>query len=237
MGRRGVFLFLLILAIVPLLSAEPAFYVPKDANYSVGFNCEIDDAICSDVATCGVSIYYINSTALMRNGTASNLGGGEFQRNLTVNQTSKVGEYRMTMVCLDGAVNGSQTTFYEVSPSGIRSTQQRTDTITRSVYFMLIIAILLFISFLFIKSSPPVRWTYFAFSVLFFLIAINLIFTSLQDETINPKLETFFLGFTAISWYFYWFIGFLLVLMWILAFIQTWIFKKNLANAKRYGLA
>ena len=227
----------LFLAIVPLLSAEPAFYVPQNAEYSIGFNCEIDNNICSSSASCGVSIYYLNSTALMRNSSASNLGGGEFQKNLTLNQTSKVGEYKMTLVCFDANVNGSSTVFYEVSPSGIRSTQQRTDTITRGVYYMLILGVLLFIAFLFVKSAPPVRWTYFALSILFFLISINLISTSLQDETTNPALETFFGSFTAIFWYLFWFIGFLLILMWILTFIQTWIFKKNLANAKRYGLA
>jgi len=102
---------------------------------------------------------------------------------------------------------------------------------------MLIVAVLLFLAFLFVNSAPPVKWTYFAVSILFFLISINLIFVSLQDETINPKLETFFDAFTAISWYFYWFIAFLLILMWGFTFMQTWIMNKNLANAKKYGLA
>jgi len=237
MGMRGVFLVLLFLILIPIISAEPAFYVPQSQNYSIGFNCEIDDSICSNSAECNVSIYFSNSTGLIVKSAATNLGGGEFEKNLSVNQTSLVGEYKLNLACYDAGTNGSSTIFYEVSPSGIRSTQERTDTITRSVYFMLILAILLFISFLFVKSPPPVKWTYFALSILFFLISINLIFTSLQDETLNPKLENFFGSFTAVSWYIYWFIAGILILMWFFTFINTWILKKNLANAKRYGLA
>lgn len=238
MGKRGVcLLFLLVLIVIPVITAAPAFYVPQSSNYSISFGCEIDGNICSDNAECNISISHLNSTAILRNNVASNIGEGEFQKNLSKIQTSKAGEYKMKMTCYDVNVNGSSTIFYEINPSGIRSSQDRTDTITRSVYFMLIIAVLLFISFLFVKSKPPVKWTYFFLSVLFFLISLNLIFTSLQDETLNPKLETFFSSFTAISWYFYWFIGFLLILIWTFAFFNTWMYKKNLDNARRYGLA
>jgi len=236
--KRGVFfLAVLILFIIPLISAETSFYVPQNSNYSIRFNCEIDNSICSDSAECNVSIYYFNSTPLFKEGITTNFGNGEFERNLSVTQTSSTGEYKLNLVCYDGGVNGSSTTYYEVNPSGIRSSQERTNAITRAVYFMLVIAVLLFISFLFFSKSTPVKWTYFVLSILFFLISINLIFTSLQDETINPKLETFFSGFTAISWYFYWFVAVMLILIWGFTFINTWIYKKNLANAKKYGLA
>ncbi len=239
MGMRGVF-FLIVLAslfLIPTISAVNSFYVPQNSNYSINFGCEIDEAICSNTAECNVSIYFPNSTALIQQSAATNLNGGEFEINLTFNQTATVGEYKINFACYDSDTNGTQTTYYEVNPSGIRSSEQRTDTISRSIYFMAGIALILFISFLFVKTSIPVKWTFFAFSILFFLISINLIFTSLQDETINPKLETFFGSFTAISWYFYWFIAGLLLIMWILTFMNTWILKKNLANAKRYGLA
>ena len=184
-----------------------------------------------------LSIYHLNSTPILRNNIASNIKEGEFEKNLSKIQTAKTGEYKLSMTCYDGGTNGSQITFYEINPSGIRSSQERTNTISRGVYFMLIIAVLLFLAFLLIGSSVPVKWTYFALSIMFFLISINLIFTSLQDETINPKLETFFSSFTAISWYFYWFIAGILILIWGFTFINTWIYKKNLANAKKYGMA
>ena len=235
MGRRGVLLFVLLI-LIPLISSAPAFYVPHNSNYSIRFNCEIDGAICTNIAFCNVSIYHANSTPIMRDGLTTNLGNGEFERNLTMNDTSNVGEYQLKMACYDGGVNGSSSTFYEINPSGIRSSAERTDTISRSIYIFILIATLLFLAFLFVKSSVPTTWTYFALSILFFLISLNLIFTSLQDETLNPKLENFFNSFTAMFWYLFWFIAFLLILMWFFTFINTWIMKKNLSNARRYGL-
>ena len=234
--KREVILFLLIL-VIPLISAETAFYVPQNSDYSIRFNCELDNSLCSNTATCSVSIYYFNSTIIMKDASSSNLGNGEFEINLTINETKNTGEYQLKMSCFDNDVNGSSTTYYEVNPSGIRSNQERTNTISRSVYFMLIIAVLLFLAFLFVSKSVPVKWTYFALSMLFFLISINLIFTSLQDETINPKLETFFSSFTEISWIMYWFIGGILIIIWGVTFVNTWIYKKNLENARRFGIA
>jgi hypothetical protein len=236
MKKEVIFLFLLIL-VIPIISAETAFYVPQNSPYSIRFNCQIDDNLCSDTAICNLSIYYFNSTIILKDVTSTNLGNGEFVRNLTINDTKNTGEYKMNIVCYDGGVNNSLPVYYEVNPSGIRSSQERTNTISRSVYFMLIIAVLLFLAFLFISKSVPAKWTYFALSMLFFLISINLIFTSLQDETINPKLETFFESFTSISWIMYWFIGGLLIIIWGVTFINTWIYKNNLENARRFGVA
>jgi len=92
-----------------------------------------------------------------------------------------------------------------LNPAGIEPTSQRTDSTTRSIYFIFGIALLLFLAFFFTKQAVPVKWTVFIFAIIFFLIGINIIFVSLQDEIVNPKLETFFSGFTVISWYFYYF--------------------------------
>ena len=236
MGMRGVFLLVLcVLVLAPLFSATTSFFIPKGENYSISFNCQIDGAICTDSSSCNVTIDYPNSSALIENQPANNTGAAMFQFNLTQNDTGTVGEHKMDLVCFDGPVNGSQSVIYEVNPSGIRNTQQRTDTITRSIYFMFIIGILLFIAFLFSKQSLPAKWTYFSVSMMFFLIAINLLFTSMQDEIVNPKLETFFSSFTVISWYFFWFIAFMLILMWGLTFFQTMLIKRNMDNFNKYG--
>ena len=66
-------------------------------------------------------------------------------------------------------------------------------------------ALILFISFFFASQSMPVKWTVFILGMLFFLMGINTIFLSLQDEVINPNLENFFSGFLAISFYLYYF--------------------------------
>jgi len=236
MKSRWLFFFVILL-VLPLITGS-SFYIPKDTNYSIKFNCEIDGSVCSDSATCNVSIDYPNTSILVNNDAATLISNARYNYSLNGSQNSLVAEdYKIDIVCYDGNVNGSQTIYYGVNPSGIRPSEQRTNTITRSIYFIFIIGIILFLSFLFVNQSIPAKWTFFIFSIIFFLIGLNIIFVSLQDEIVNPKLTTFFSSFTAISWYFYWFAAGLLIIMWILTFMNTIIFKKNLSNARRYGLA
>lgn len=239
MGRRGdILLVLAIFLILPLVSAiEPAFNVPRGENYSLKFSCNIDGSMCTNDADCNITIDYPNSTFLLKDTQASMIKNAEFLYNLTKNNTRIPGEHRLKIDCIDGNLNGTSTIFYQVNAAGIRSTEERTNTISRSVYFIFIIGILFFLAFLFTKDSPPIKWTFFILTILFWLISLNLLFVSLQDEVVNPKLINFFDGFTVISWYFYWFAGGLLAIIWFFAFLNTWIFKKNMRNAKRYGLA
>ena len=72
-------------------------------------------------------------------------------------------------------------------------------------------------------------------SVVFFLISLNILFVSIQDEVINTRLETFFSGFTTIAWYFYFFAGGLLIIIWGLTFFNTMFLKKNIRDMKRFG--
>jgi len=236
MGIRGdiFFLIALFILVIPLISAaSPAFYVERDSNYSLQFSCNIDGSMCSNDANCNVTI--TNITTLMADMPTSNLLNARFEYNLTQNETAAPGEYSLKIDCIDGDLNGTSTILYEVNGAGIRSSEQRTQALTRSVYFIFGIGILLFIAFLFTIQSIPAKWTFFIFSVLFFLIGLNLLFMGLQDEVVNPKLENFFDGFTAISWFFYWFAGGLLILIWALTFINTWLYKKNMRNLKRFG--
>ena len=236
MKSRWLFFFIVLL-VLPIISGS-SFYIPKDTNYSIKFNCEIDGAVCEPTATCNVSIDNPNTSILVDNQAASFISNGRYNYSLNSSQNAILGEdYKMDIVCYDALVNGSQTVYYGINPSGIRPSEQRTDTITRSIYFVFVLGIILFIAFLFVNTSPPVKWTFFIFSIIFFLVGLNIIFISLQEEIVNPKLITFFSAFTAISWYFYWFAGGILALMWILSFMNTMIYKNNLKNAQRYGLA
>ena len=99
---------------------------------------------------------------------------------------------------------------------------------------LFIIGILCFIGF-FITRNVPVKWTYFTTSILFFLTSINLLIFEIQDEVISSKMTNFFDGFTAISWYFFWFTGGLLGIMWIFTFFNTWLYKKNRDKFRRFG--
>ena len=93
----------------------------------------------------------------------------------------------------------------------------------------------MFLSFFFATQSVPVKWTVFAVGVIFFVMGINTIFISMQDEVINPALENFFSGFLTISYYFYYFIAILLVIMWTFTFLNTWLYKKNMDDMQKFG--
>jgi len=99
----------------------------------------------------------------------------------------------------------------------------------------LILGILFFIGFLFVKNKPPIKWTFFIFAIFFFLITLNILFVGIQDEVVNPQLEAFFDSFTAISFIVYWFLAGVLAVMWFLTFLQTWLLRKNQQNFQKFG--
>jgi len=235
--KKLIILIIFGMVLISFASAETTFYVTKGESHTIKFSCERDGAMCPASTTCNITINYPNSTVLINNSVATNHYDGYFGYDLNENQTTPSGEYSTRVSCTDGNLNETSTFIYEVNPTGIRPSDQKTESITRAIYFIFGISILLFVVFAFTKNTPPVKWTFFIFSFIFFLIGINLIFISLQDAVINPRLETFFDGFTAISWIMYYFLAALLIIIWIFTTINTYLFKKNLANARRFGEA
>jgi len=235
MGKRGVFFLILFLVLVSFVSAEIAFYVPEDTDYCIKFSCENGGATCSSSAICNISINYPNSTAVVGTNLTSNLENGYFQFCLNKNQTNIKGEYFTRVECSDGGLNDTSTFIYEVNPTGIRPSDQKTNTILVSVGVLFLLGTLLFIAFLFSNQNPSVRLSFLVFSVILFLITINLSFVNIQDAVVNTRIEGFFDGFTSISWIIYWFLGAFLIIMWIFTFINTWLFKKNQQNISKFG--
>lgn len=237
MMRRGILLLAIVLGIslisITTVSAATSFFIPKDTNYTIEFLCKIDGSVCSDTSTCNITTRYPNSTLLINNNETENIGNGIYNFQLADDQTYLSGEYKNNVVCYDGGNNGSSSFIYEVNPSGIRNTDGRTSTTTRSIYFFVILGLLFIIGFVF-SNKPPAKYTFLLFGILMFLITINLLFLSMQDEVLNPKLETFFDGFTAVSYYAYWFIATVLVFLWMVTFLQTWIQTKNMEKIRKF---
>lgn len=182
---------------------------------------------------------YVNISNVIYPNSSIALGQVEMTKvgtyyNYSFCRTNVSGIYIVNTFGDDDGFTTSNSYDFIINPQGIESTQQRTDTLSRAVYFMFGIGILLFIGFLFYNTSPPIRWTLFIFAITFFLIGLNLIGITLADEVINPQLESFFDGFTAISFIFYWFAAGLLIILWLFTALNTWIYKKNMANAARY---
>lgn len=233
---KKIILILLCLLLIPVVLGGTAFYVEKGEPYTLKFSCEKDGTDCSTNANCNITIVYLQNSTTIADNNASNLNNGLFAFELDENQTNINGEFSTRVMCIDGGLNDTASFIYEVNPTGIRPSEQKTAATTRGIWFFVIIAILLFLGFMFVNQKVPVKWTFFGLSVIFFLISINLLFIGIQDEVVNPRLEGFFEGFTVISWYFYWFVGGLLIIMWAFTFINTWFYRKNLNNARRFGL-
>jgi len=221
------FIILLLYSIIPLVTASTLGTFQKDECLSLIQTCDN----CSYVNISNV--IYPNSSIALGQVEMTKIGT---YYNYSFCKTNVSGIYIVnTFGDDDGFTTGNSYDFI-INPQGIESTQQRTDSITRATYFIFGIGIILFFGFLFHKTLPPIKWTLFIVSITFILISMNLVAISLADEVINPRLESFFDSFTAISFIFYWFAAGLLIIMWFFTAINTWVFKKNMANAKRYGI-
>ena len=224
--------------LVSFIAAETSFFVPKGNSYNLTFICENEEnvlSLCSASASCNITINYPNSSILINNEETTNLNNGKFQITLNSSQTNTNGEHQGWVGCSDGTLNSSTNFIYEINPTGIRPSEQKTTSISRAIYFTLILGILFFIGFLFVKNKSPIKWTFFIFAIFFFLITLNILFVGIQDEVVNPKLESFFDSFTAISFIIYWFLAGILAIMWFLTFLQTWLLRKNQQNFQKFG--
>lgn len=189
---------------------------------------------CDNCTYVNVSKFtYPNSTFLILNGEMTKNG---IEYNYSWASTSVSGCHSYTVVGdKNGISNRTETFDFIINPTGIQPSESRTESVSRSIYFTLVMGILFFIGFLFVKTTPTVKWTFFIFGIFFFLITLNILFVGLQDEVVNPKIESFFDSFTAISFYVYWFLAGVLIIMWFLAFIQTWLYNKNQKALSKYG--
>lgn len=220
-----------------LVSAEPLFFVEKDADYDIKVSCEIGGVRCSSSAICNLSVQYPNSSYLLNDEVMTNQDNGYFNYTLLSlrNETNITGEYDSRVECSQDGHNDTEIFTYLVNPTGIRPSSERTYSISRSIYFVFGIGLLFLVFAVFAKAKTPVKMTYFIFAMLFFLIGLNIMSISLRDEVVNPRIESFFDSFTSIMWIFYWFLAALLVITWIFTFINTWLFRRNMKNIEKFG--
>lgn len=225
---------MLLIFIIPFIQAETSYVFKKDSNVDLKISCfDEDKNFCSATTPCQVTINYPNQTNLLKN---ADLTYNTNYYNITLNstQTAITGEYSVIVTC-QGNSSGFATFTYEVNPTGIRASEQRTDALTRSIYFLFGIAIVLFAIFIFVDLSLPIKWTFFILAFIFLLIGVNVVFVSLKDEVVNPSLENLFSFLTTASFILYWFAGVLLLFIWMLTIMNTYILKKNQSNIRRFG--
>lgn len=225
-----VIIFLLLLLLAPSVYAVA---YPQGSDIDIKHPVRVDGYLGTGVL-CNISVMYPNGTLLVDFKPMTD-NGDYFNYTLNSSKTTIKGDYTYCITCQASSIGSNQTSCFNflINLGGVDPSQQRTDTTSLSIYFMFGLGILLFIGFIF-SSKPPVRYTFFLGALLFFLIAINMIFISLQDEVINSKVEGFFSFFTSISFIFYWFIGSLIFLIWIITFIVNIMKTMEVKKRARY---
>lgn len=236
MINKIMFGFVLLLFILPMVMAEPAFIFKQSQSEDLKIPVYKADNSPADVTvTCKINVVSPNNTLVISNEDMSFNTGGVYNHSLVGLSVSTKGEYQTSVNCDDSSDFGFSSFVYEVNPTGIRASGQRTATLVSGIVLFLVIAILLSIAFFLTHQNIPVKWTYFIFAIVFFLISLNTTFIVVQDAIINPRLENFFEGFLVISYIFYWFAAVLLILMWAFTFLNTMLLKKNQENLRRFG--
>jgi len=197
--------------------------------------CYNDGYYCSDTAECNITFLKPNDNIILANQQMTNQNS---YHNYTLNETfaNNTGSgFSYCITCVDSGKNASKCFDYDITASGTPLSQTRTDAVSRSIYFIFGLALVLIIGSFFVKSTP-IKLTLLIFGFMIILVSINLVFVGLQDEVVNPRLEGFFDFFTSASWYLYWFAGGLLGIIWFITVIQTATTRKKEKNLRRFGL-
>ncbi len=223
-------IFILLIVVGAALVSSLAFR--QNSIGDIRHSVRVEDGIPPSTATCNMTLFYPNRTVFVDFQAMTNQVD-DFNYTLNESQTSVIGKYDYDITCFSGSLNKTDTFELFINPGGVEPSATKTDAISRAIYVIFTLGILLFISFLLTKENFVFKYTFFLLSLLFFLIAINFIFIGLQDDVVNPTVQDFFSSFTAISFILYWFFGFAIFTLWTVAIINTLIYKNNIKQAER----
>lgn len=225
---------IIILCFLLLVPAVVAESYPQGSEIGLKVPVRVDGYISTGV-TCNITVLYPNSSILIDFKEMSDKIS-YFNYTLNTSQTTIKGDYTYCVTCHSSTTGSNQTECFDfaINLGGVDATQSRTDATSRAVYFMFGVAIILFIGLIFSKTTP-VKFTFGLGALMFFLIAVNLIFMSMQDEIVNPKVEGFFSSFTAISYIAYWFIGALIGIIWLLTSVVSLMNYMQIKKQRKYG--
>lgn len=232
--RSIIPLFMLILLIIPLGSAAEIY--AKNTNVSLKQPCYNNDFYCSSAAECLITVTNPGNNLTVLNQSMTNRVS---IHNYTINSqnTTTSGEYEYCITCRDGAFNASDCFEFTVTTSGLSLSQTGTDTMTRAIYLMFAIGIVLIVGAFFTTKKYPIKWSLIILGCIAILVSVNVLFVSLQDEVINPRIEGLFDFITAASWIMYWFGFGLIILIWFLTVLQTMFLRRTQRNIARFGSA
>jgi hypothetical protein len=167
--KRILFLMLAMLLVIPLISSldnniiDDNFKVNNLIDYKKP--CYNNGTYCSNTAVCNYTIFYPNNSILLNNQKATNQ---KSFHNISFTLT-EIGIYTVNQVCYDNAY-GSET-YYIMSSSTGESIGL--GNIILVIAFLTISVIIFFIGNTFKPEQFLLRTSFYLFSILFGILAIN----------------------------------------------------------------
>jgi len=192
----------------------------------------IDGAIPTNTV-CNITIYYPNNTLMVDFQPMTN-NGSFYNYTIDSTFTGTKGIYNYDILCSNGELNSTQSYDFLINLGGVEPSTSRTDTTTRNIIIFFGLAIFCFIGFIFTKKFP-VKASLFLIMIWFILMGLSISFISLQDEVVNPTIESFFSSFLAISFIANWFIFSFIMIIWTITFfVSIFDFNKQ-KKREKYG--
>lgn len=233
----GILAILLVLVAVGMaimintsfVSAIQSF--PQNSIADLTHPVRFEGGITSGI-TCNITISYPNNTLLVDFKSMTD-NGDYFNYTLNSTQTSVKGTYDYDVTCIRGGFNRTDSFQYFINAGGIEPTEERTATLSRSIFIFLGLGVLCFIAMFFVRALP-LKVTLFLLMVWFILMGINISFVSIQDEVINPKIENFMSFFTAVSIRANTWILYVLIVFWIITILVNILTLKQRRKEQRY---
>ncbi len=223
--KNKILIFICFLFLITSVSAVTTYQ--ENSEFEIIHPIRMGGGIPPVNTNCNISVFYSNNTALIDNQPMNNKSLSHFNYTINTSQSTPKGLYDYDITCISGDENVTQSFDYLINLGGVEPSQQRTDTLTRTIWIFFLFAVLLFISLFFVKNLP-IKATIFLVMIWFMIIGINTTFITLQDEVVNTSIESFFSFFLVISFWINYLIFFSIVILWILTFfINVFNFKER----------
>lgn len=218
---------LLLSSLLPLCSAEIQTLGTFKQNECVNLIQTCDN--CSFVNI--TSLIYPNSTDDLKNITMEKRGT---YYNYTFCKNKALGKYIYNTLGDDNGIATVQPVEYYINAIGFESTEASARISSNGIWFVLIIAVLFFIAFLF-SNQTPFKYSFLLLFVLFIMIGVNIVSISIYNEIGNTQLGAIFDQMAAFSFIAYWFIGGLMIMIWTLTTIASIYDRKNAREIEHVG--
>jgi hypothetical protein len=225
-GKKKVIFGLFMLCLLISLASAIDTY-SQNSEFNIVHPVRINGGIPNAATNCNISIYYSNGNPLISIDEMTRLSSSNFNYTINSSQSAIKGLYDYDITCISGELNKTTSYKYLINLGGIEPSQQRTDTLSRTIWIFFGLALLFFITFLFTKYFP-VKASLFLLMLWFIIMGVNTAFISLQDEVINSNIENFFSFFLTLSYYLNYGIFFGVAVIWVTTFfVNIFTFKES----------